>query len=198
MTPAAALRPALLALPLLLLAAASGRKHAPPSATPAPAGAPLPASGIDLRGTLGNRRLSMPILGLPQSALKDTYEEGRGGGRRKHEALDILAPRGSPVVAVDDGFVAKLFLSVPGGITVYQFDPTSTWCYYYAHLDRWAEGLREGQTLRRGDVVGYVGTTGNAPKDAPHLHFAVSRLGPERRWWVSTPIDPYPILASSS
>ena len=153
--------------------------------------------GIEMRGVLGTRRLSMPILGLAPGALQDNFAQSRGGGRR-HEALDILAPRGTPVLAVDDGTVAKLFVSVPGGITVYHFDPTSTYCYYYAHLERWAEGLHEGQMLARGDLVGYVGTTGNAPKETPHLHLAITRLGPDRHWWQGTPIDPYPILAAPS
>jgi len=111
-----------------------------------------------------------------------------------HEALDIAAPRGTPVRAVDDGRIAKLFRSVPGGITVYQFDPSARFAYYYAHLDRYADDLREGATVRAGDVIGYVGTTGNAPPDAPHLHFAIFRLGPERQWWRGTAINPYPVL----
>ena len=152
--------------------------------------------GLEMRGRLGTRRLSMPILGLQPTALKDMFDETHFGHR--HEALDILAPRGTPVLAVDDGVVVKLFVSVPGGITVYQFDPTSTWCYYYAHLDRWAEGLHEGQTLARGDLIGYVGTTGNAPKNTPHLHLAISRLGSDKRWWQGTPINPYPILSATS
>jgi murein DD-endopeptidase MepM/ murein hydrolase activator NlpD len=174
---------------------------------PAIAGAPTPlpktgpgaarpadAGGIDLRGALGERRLSMPVAGLGPRSLADTYTQARAGGR-VHDAIDILAPRGTPVEAVDDGVVKKLFLSVPGGITVYQFDPSSTWCYYYAHLERYAEGLHEGQELRRGDLVGYVGTTGNAPKQTPHLHLAIYRLGPDKRWWEGTPLNPYPILA---
>ena len=177
------------------------RPDAPPPPPPEPPhlrvkdAAPRAASGPELRGRLGDRRLSMPIPGLPPSALRDMFDENHFGHR--HEALDLLAPQGTPVLAIDDGVVAKLFVSKPGGITVYQFDPTSTWCYYYAHLDRWADGLREGQTLRRGDVIGYVGTTGNAPKNTPHLHLAISRLGPEKRWWTGTPIDPYPLLKPS-
>jgi murein DD-endopeptidase MepM/ murein hydrolase activator NlpD len=175
----------------------AGPPPAPPDALPGTAAGRRAGEGIEMRGTLGTRRLSMPILGLVPGALQDTFAQGRGGGRR-HEAVDILAPRGTPVLAVDDGTVAKLFVSVPGGITVYHFDPTSTYCYYYAHLERWAEGLHEGQTLARGDLVGYVGTSGNAPKETPHLHLAITRLGPEKHWWQGTPIDPYPILVASS
>ena len=96
--------------------------------------------------------------------------------------------------STDDGEVKKLFTSKPGGLTVYQFDPDQRFCYYYAHLDRYAEGLHEGQLLRRGEVLGYVGTTGNAPKNTPHLHFALIRLDKERRWWKGTYVNPYPLL----
>jgi len=138
----------------------------------------------------------MPIDGLAPGALRDTFGATRVAG--EHEALDIAAPRGTPVRAVDDGRIAKLFRSVPGGITVYQFDPTERFAYYYAHLDRYADDLREGASVHAGDVIGYVGTTGNAPPNAPHLHFAIFRLGPERRWWRGTPINPYPILRDAA
>jgi murein DD-endopeptidase MepM/ murein hydrolase activator NlpD len=121
-------------------------------------------------------------------------EQGRDGGQRGHEAIDILAPRGTPVMAVDDGRIVKLFLSKPGGITVYQFDPTGQFAYYYAHLDRYADGLAEGQTVRRGSVIGYVGSTGNASPEAPHLHFAIFRLGPKKQWWKGEPINPFRYL----
>jgi murein DD-endopeptidase MepM/ murein hydrolase activator NlpD len=134
----------------------------------------------------------MPIAGLSPADLRESFDEVHSGHR--HEAIDILAPRGTPVRAVADGTIRKLFHSVPGGITVYEFDRGETVCYYYAHLDRYAEGLAEGQRVRAGDTIGYVGTSGNAPPGTPHLHFAVSRLGPEKRWWQGTPIDPYPLL----
>jgi murein DD-endopeptidase MepM/ murein hydrolase activator NlpD len=105
-----------------------------------------------------------------------------------------MAPRLTPVRAVDDGRIAKLFLSVPGGNTIYQFDPSERYAYYYAHLERYADQLTEGQHVRRGQILGFVGTSGNASKDAPHLHFAIFRLGPEKQWWVGEPIDPYPLL----
>jgi peptidoglycan LD-endopeptidase LytH len=98
------------------------------------------------------------------------------------------------VVAVEPGRIAKLFNSKAGGITIYQFDPTEQFCYYYAHLERYADGLQEGQHVDKGQVIGYVGVSGNAPKDTPHLHFAVFRLGPTKRWWEGTPIDPYDLL----
>lgn len=140
------------------------------------------------------RPLSMPVAGIDPSTIHDNFNEMRGGDTRRHDALDILAPRGTNVVATDDGTVKKLFTSVAGGLTVYEFDPDQRYCYYYAHLDAYAPGLHEGQILHRGDLIGYVGTTGNAPKDTPHLHFAVIRLDPDRRWWTGTAIDPYPLL----
>jgi Membrane proteins related to metalloendopeptidases len=136
----------------------------------------------------------MPVEGIDPSTIRDTFDEMRGGATRRHDALDILASRGTRVLATDDGSVKKLFTSVAGGLTVYQYDPDERYCYYYAHLDAYAMGLHEGQTLKRGDLIGYVGTTGNAPPDTPHLHFAVIRLDPDRRWWTGTAIDPYPLL----
>jgi murein DD-endopeptidase MepM/ murein hydrolase activator NlpD len=134
----------------------------------------------------------MPLAGIDPRKLADTFNDARDG--RKHEALDIPAPRGTPVLAVAQGNVAKLFTSKPGGLTVYQFDDSRTYCYYYAHLDRYASGLQEGTLLRPGQTLGYVGSTGNASAKAPHLHFAVFKLGPEKKWWVGTAIDPLPML----
>ena len=105
-----------------------------------------------------------------------------------------MPPRNAPVLAVEDGRVAKLFLSDAGGMTIYQFDPTEMYAYYYAHLARYADGLKDGDRVQRGQVIGYVGTSGNAPPDAPHLHFAIFKLTDEKRWWQGTAIDPYPIL----
>ena len=138
--------------------------------------------------------LLLPVQGMAASDLRDTFDDGRDDDQRGHEAIDMLAPRGTPVMAVDDGRIVKLFLSKPGGITVYQFDPTGTFAYYYAHLDRYADGLAEGQTVRRGSVIGYVGSTGNASPEAPHLHFAIFRLGPEKQWWKGEPINPFRYL----
>jgi len=140
------------------------------------------------------REIAMPLDGVDPTTLHSNFDERRGGGTRQHQALDIMAPRGTPVLAVDDGRLVKLFTSVPGGLTVYQFDPSGRYAYYYAHLDRYADGLKEGMPLARGDLIGYVGSTGNAAADAPHLHFAIFRLGPERQWWKGEPIDPYPLL----
>jgi len=151
--------------------------------------APVPAAQSEL-GLLRERNLLLPVQGISASQLSDTYTQARAAGR-PHEALDIMAARGTPVLAVEDGRVAKLFQSRAGGTTLYQFDLSGDYAYYYAHLDRYANGIVEGAALRKGDVIGYVGTTGNAPPDAPHLHFAIFRLGPERLWWRGTALNPY-------
>ena len=142
---------------------------------------------------LRHHDLTLPVKGITRDELRSNFDEKRGSSRR-HEALDVLAPRNTPVLAVEDGTIAKLFLSKAGGNTIYQFDPTTTYAYYYAHLQRYANGLKEGEKVRRGDVIGYVGTTGNAPPDTPHLHFAIFRLTAEKRWWQGAAIDPYPVF----
>lgn len=138
--------------------------------------------------------LGLPIANLKAADIQDTFAQDRGGGERRHEATDIMAPRGTPIVAVDTGVIAKLFTSKAGGLTVYQFDPSEKYAYYYAHLERYAEGLKEGMLVKKGDRIGYVGSTGNANPDAPHLHFTIFELGPEKLWWEGKPINPYPIL----
>ena len=142
---------------------------------------------------LRRRQLDVPIGTIDRAALRSSFDEARGGSRR-HEAMDLLAPRHTPVVAVEAGIIARLFTSKAGGITVYQFDPTTTYAYYYAHLERYAPGLEEGATVARGQVIGYVGTSGNAPKDTPHLHFAIFVLDDDKRWWQGTPVDPFLVL----
>ena len=137
-------------------------------------------------------RLAMPVAGVDPRTLHSNFSEARGG--HPHEALDIMTPRGTPVLAAAEGTVVKLFDSKQGGLTVYQFDNTQKWCYYYAHLDRYAAGLKEGMLLRQGEILGYAGSTGDASPDAPHLHFAVFQLGPEKHWWQGTAIDPLPLL----
>jgi murein DD-endopeptidase MepM/ murein hydrolase activator NlpD len=141
---------------------------------------------------LASREMIVPVEGIARKALRDNFDEKRG--KRPHEALDIMAPRGTPVLAVDDGKVAKLFRSDAGGITVYQYDRDERFIYYYAHLDRYAKDLAEGQLLKRGQVLGYVGSTGNAAPNAPHLHFTIFKLGADKRWWKGTAVNPYPYL----
>jgi murein DD-endopeptidase MepM/ murein hydrolase activator NlpD len=150
-------------------------------------------SGSPESKDLAARHLTIPVEGIPSDKLVPSYHDVRSGGR-EHEAIDILAPRNTPVVAVEDGTIAKLFFSKAGGITIYQFDPEKNYAYYYAHLERYADALKEGEAIHRGQVIGYVGTSGNAPKNTPHLHFAVFRLTPEKHWWMGTPVDPYDIL----
>jgi murein DD-endopeptidase MepM/ murein hydrolase activator NlpD len=189
---------ALLAAILLFARATANGAAPPPPVRPTSGAAHIAAADKtatqddDSAVLLAARRLIIPIAGISHSSLRDTFDERRGAG--KHQAIDIAAPRGTPVVAVDDGRVAKLFNSIPGGLTIYQFDPVENFAYYYAHLDGYAEGLKEGMSIKRGDLLGYVGTTGNAAPDSPHLHFAIFRLGPERRWWKGTPVNPYAYL----
>ncbi len=134
--------------------------------------------------------LTVPVTGVPASALVDTFTQARSEGR-VHDAIDIMAARGTPVVAVNDGKVVKLFTSKRGGLTMYQFDSREQVIYYYAHLDGYTPGLAEGQTLHRGDPVGTVGSTGNASAEGPHLHFEIEIMGPEKQWWHATSINPY-------
>lgn len=172
-------------------AADAGAEHGPVATTGTtepPAPIPPAAEAIE------DRDLEIPVDGVGGDELYDSFNDARGS--RVHQAIDIMARRGTPVIAVEDGTIKKLFTSAGGGLTIYQFDPASSYCYYYAHLDSYAPNLREGQRVRRGDVIGYVGSTGNASKDAPHLHFAIFRLTNDKQWWKGEPINPYPILRS--
>lgn len=157
-----------------------------PGSEPTPLGDP---------GPLAQRGIGLPIAKITAKDIHETFNESRGGGERRHEATDIMAPKGTPVMAVDNGVIAKLFTSKPGGLTVYQFDADEKYVFYYAHLDRYAEGLKEGMLVRKGQMIGYVGITGNSDPNAPHLHFAILQLGPEKKWYENTrPVDPYPLL----
>ena len=194
-------------IPLALLLAACVRTPAVRQApepvvvvVPAPAAGPAPVVPLP-RGmreedaaALRERMLMVPVAGVQPAQLADSFNEGRSGGRT-HRALDIRAPRGTPVLAADEGLVYKVRQNRLGGRTVYMLDPAKRLVYYYAHLDRWADGLTEGQTLAKGDVIGYVGTTGNAPRDTPHLHFQVMRLDDPKRYWDGLPLDARPFFA---
>ncbi|TWI69951.1 peptidase M23-like protein [Pseudoduganella lurida] len=189
---------------------------APPAAAPAPApaaGVPLPSSelpevvppapvspattsvDIDVKPAIGP--LLLPVAGVSAKELTNTFEQPRGTERR-HEALDIPAPKGTPVYATADGKIVKLFNSKPGGITIYQFDPSEKYAYYYAHLDGYAPDLKEGQQVRRGQMIGYVGVTGNSDPNVPHLHFAIFELNADKKWWEGTPVNPYPYLTGQT
>lgn len=146
----------------------------------------------DLHALL-RRDLSMPIAHAAPALLNDTFTRPRPG-RKTHEAIDIPAPRGTPIHALGDGVIRKLSVSARGGITIYEYDSKSVYCYSYAHLDRYANRLREGLHVRHGDVIGYVGTTGDAPANGPHLHLAITRLVDTARWWEGAPVNPYPVL----
>lgn len=147
---------------------------------------------------IGPTGLALPVSGVEPSALVDTYKQARAGGARVHDAIDIMAEAGTPVVAAAPGRVEKLFFSNGGGgITAYVRSPDDRWIYYYAHLQDYAPGLKEGQVVRRGDPIGRVGSTGNANPAGPHLHFAIHRMRPEDDWHEGTAINPYPLLAGN-
>ena len=166
----------------------------PPVATPdraadAPARLAEPAAPTATIALPPKQRLRVPIDGVSIESFKGGFAEMRGA--LVHEAVDILVPRGTPIHAVRDGTIAKLFVSRLGGLTIYHFEDGGRLCFYYAHLERYADGLHEGQRVSQGEVIGYVGTSGNAPPDTPHLHFAISRLNEDRKWWQGRALDPY-------
>jgi peptidoglycan LD-endopeptidase LytH len=159
----------------------------PSAAAPAPVGAPGARAGPG--------GLVIPVQGVTAGQLADTWGQSRAGGARRHEAIDIMAPRGTPVIAAAAGTVEKLFVSEQGGITIYVRSPDRRTIHYYAHLDRYAPGLAEQQAVRAGQVIGYVGATGNASPEGPHLHFAIAQVTPSQSWWEGEPVNPYPLLA---
>jgi murein DD-endopeptidase MepM/ murein hydrolase activator NlpD len=149
------------------------------------------AEGLEV----GPAGLAIPVVGIKASQLSDTFDQARANGRR-HDAIDIMAPEGTPVLAAADGTVEKLFFSHGGGgITIYVRSPDQRWIYYYAHLSAYAPGLAEGQQVKRGQVIARVGHTGDASAAGPHLHLAINQMAPGERWWQGTPINPYPLLA---
>jgi murein DD-endopeptidase MepM/ murein hydrolase activator NlpD len=149
------------------------------------------AEGLEV----GPAGLAIPVVGVKAGQLSDTFDQARANGRR-HDAIDIMAPEGTPVIAAADGTVEKLFFSHGGGgITIYVRSPDQHWMYYYAHLSAYAPGLAEGQQVKRGQVIARVGHTGDASAAGPHLHLAINQMGPGERWWQGTPINPYPLLA---
>ncbi|URD61471.1 M23 family metallopeptidase [Sphingomonas sp. KRR8] len=146
--------------------------------------------------TISPTGLALPVAGVKTSELVDTYAASRGGGSRVHNAIDIMAPEGRPVIAAAPGTVEKLFNSIgKGGLTVYVRSDDGRWMYYYAHLSAYDANLKEGMKIRRGDPIGLVGHTGDASADGPHLHLAINRMAPGERWWQGEPINPYPLLA---
>ncbi len=189
--PAATLpRPLLSELPPALPADAPHAIAPPAASLPSTAVAPTNPADTATPVTPLALDLLIPVAGMAYAQLSDTFADARGTGR-SHDAIDIMAPTGTPVLAVADGTIVKLFESKPGGLTIYQFDEAGEHAFYYAHLDRYAIGLVEGQKVKRGHVIGTVGYSGNANLEAPHLHFAIFVLGPEKNWWQGTAINPY-------
>lgn len=166
---------------------------APIGPTPAHAG-PLNAKvSTDDLDALWERQLMVPVEGIPRAALRDNYTAKRAAGI--HGALDILAPRYTAVVASDDLVIGRLFSGPVGGIVIYAYDPEQRFVYYYAHLERYRKGLAVGDRVAKGSVIGYVGTTGNAPPDTPHLHFQVMKRAVGRAWWDGPAINPFSFFA---
>lgn len=142
--------------------------------------------------------LAVPVVGVARASIADSWGDPRDNGERAHHGTDIMAAAGSPVIAAAPGRVEKLHQSAAGGITAYVRSPAGKWSYYYAHLMGYAPGLHEGQPVRAGDPIGYVGDTGNAGAGNYHLHFGLSRMRPGDRWWQGQPVDPYPLLAGTA
>ena len=155
---------------------------------------PAATPSLTPEAALAAKGLIIPVEGVDPSRVRDSYTASRGG--RTHDAVDIMAPRGTPVVAADGGTILKLRQNDAGGITIYQLDASERFVYYYAHLDRYQDGLTEGLTIRQGDVLGFVGTSGNAPKDTPHLHFQVMVYRGRGQYWGGDPINPHPYFTS--
>lgn len=174
-----------------------------PAVAPAGAAAGGPASALMIPANaatmtdleyLTARHLLVPVAGADMSKVEDSFLEGRDGGERTHRALDILAPRGTPILSADDGRILRMSTNSLGGITMYTVDPLNRIVYYYAHMDHYNDGMTVGRTLARGDTLGFVGTTGNAPKDTPHLHFQIMRWPADGKYWNGEPIDPFDLL----
>jgi murein DD-endopeptidase MepM/ murein hydrolase activator NlpD len=165
----------------------TGGAEAPPSALEE-----MPAPTEQDLLYLRSRRLVVPVSGVSARDIPSSFADMRG--QRRHNAIDILAPRGTAVLSADDGIVAKIDTSAGGGLSLYIAEPRERFIFYYAHLDRYRPGLTEGMSVRKGDTIGYVGTTGNAPPNVPHLHFAIALAHEDKRWWSGTPLDPLPLL----
>lgn len=172
--------------------------HGPvsPRASPSAQTSPSPGQTAPHELVLGPTGVAIPVIGIKPEQLSDTFTQARAGGARVHDAIDIMAPHGTPVVAAAPGTVEKLFFSQGGGgITAYVRSPDGNWTFYYAHLQDYAPGLHEGQVVKQGDPIGRVGSTGNANPDGPHLHFAIHRMAPGEKWYQGIAINPYPLLA---
>lgn len=182
-----------------IVAYSNGGASVTPEPAPERAEKAVSTSEGPIEVTLGPTGLAIPVSGMKPSQLTDTYKQARSGGARVHDAIDIMAPHGAPVIAAAPGKVEKLFFSKGGGgITAYVRSDDGRWIYYYAHLQDYAPGLKEGQNIGRGAPIGRVGSTGNANPAGPHLHFAIHRMRPEDDWHEGTAINPYPLLAGNA
>jgi murein DD-endopeptidase MepM/ murein hydrolase activator NlpD len=171
--------------PLRVVAAPAPRQQAEAIAAPTP---------LDSNEIAHLRSLVFPVANRDSARFDDSFDEPRDGGARRHNAIDIMAPLGSPVLAVSDGRILRLAQNAKGGNTIYATDLEEHFVYYYAHLDRYHASIYDGKPLLRGDTIGYVGTSGNAPKNLPHLHFQVMRMPVDGHYWNGEPINPYPLL----
>ncbi len=182
----------------------------PSAPSPAPAATVLAASPVATAADpnasaatsdaeyLKLRHILLPVAGADMSRVDDTFNDGRDGGERTHHAIDILAPRGTPILSADDGRILRMSTSTLGGICMYTVDPDGRLVYYYAHMERYNDAMSPGRAIVKGDTLGFVGTTGNAPKDTPHLHFQVMRWATDGKYWNGEPIDPFEALGGMS
>lgn len=186
----------------LLVEKQDGAVQRPPTPTSAdqlpPSRQMAPLAAGQRHGTQAASGLIIPVAGVRADQLTDSFSDPRGGGARDHQAIDILAPRGTPVIAAAPGTVEKIFESVPGGHTVYVRSADGRTVFYYAHLDGYAPALAEGVTLDRGDAIGMVGSSGNADPATPHLHFEVHRMAEGEDWYQGTAVNPYPLLVGAA
>jgi murein DD-endopeptidase MepM/ murein hydrolase activator NlpD len=178
---------------------------ATPNASPTPNAPPANGASSQAQSSAGgaasselaSMRLLIPVQGVGSGQLQDTFSDARSEGR-VHDAIDIMAPRGAPVLAAADGRIVKLFQSVKGGTTIYQLaSADERLVFYYAHLERYADGLTEGHVARRGEIIGYVGDTGNAGPGNTHLHFQIYRVADPKHFWTGENINPYPLLRNA-
>jgi murein DD-endopeptidase MepM/ murein hydrolase activator NlpD len=172
----------------VLLVRKGDRLPAPVVTAPAPV---APIAEVPMAPPVG---VGIPVAGVTPDRLNDTWGQARADGAREHHAIDIMAPRGTPVVAAAAGRIEKLFESKAGGHTIYIRRVDPAWIDYYAHLDTYAADLREGSAIKAGQQIGTVGSTGDADPGAPHLHYEIKQMMPGEKWWQGTNINPYPIL----
>ena len=161
--------------------------NSPATGAAAPAVVPADIDALKSQGMI------VPVAGVQAKNLVDSFDDMRGGTRR-HNALDIMAQRNTPVLAATAGKIVKLHNSAAGGLTIYQSDGTARFVMMYGHLDSYRPGLKEGAAVNRGEIIGFVGSTGNANVLAPHLHFQVTRNDNMKEWWKGTPLNPFPVL----